>query len=465
MDLLLIYPSSRRCGSAEFRQDQAKAQRYPGMGLTMVAALSPPDARIAIVDDEREAVDFGRRADLVGISLLTANAKRGYEIAREFRKRGVPVVLGGMHVTARPEEAAAEADAVVIGEAEDTWPGLVRDFAAGKMQRVYRSTNDSSLAGLPVPRRDLLRRDDYITVNTVQATRGCPFQCEFCAITALLGRRTRCRPVEEVVDEVRGLGGRTFILNDDNVAQQGDYFKELFRRLIPLKKQWAGNASWNISRDGEMLDLMGRSGCVGVLIGFESIVPQAGLSKLAWGEDRLAVYEETVRKLHARGICVVGAFIFGFDSDDRTVFGRTLDFALESRIDTAQINILVPYPGTPLYDRLEREGRIVERDWNRYITDRICFEPRNMTARTLADGCRGVRERFFTYPRVALRTARAAMREAPSVAATVLAVNLAFRQGIRDIERLPGARAGEGSRPKEAPRCRPTTPAPVPPRV
>jgi radical SAM superfamily enzyme YgiQ (UPF0313 family) len=403
----------------------------------MVAALCPRDARVSIVDDEREAIPDDRPVDLVGISLLTSNAKRGYEIAREFRRRGVTVVLGGMHVTACPDEAAEAADAVVVGEAEDTWPRLLRDFEAGALQKAYRSSNDSCLAGLPIPRRDLLRKEDYITVNTVQATRGCPFQCEFCAITALLGHRTRRRPVEEVIEEVRGLNGDIFVLNDDNVAQEMDYFKEFFRRLIPLRKIWAGNASWNISKDAEMLDLMARSGCAGAFIGFESIDSQSGLSKLARGENRLAVYKDTVRKFHARRMCVIGAFIFGFDNDDETVFARTLDFALESRIDTAQINVLVPYPGTPLYARLEKEGRIVERDWSRYITDNVCFEPKRMSRQTLLDGFTWVRRRFYSYPRVGLRVARASLRASPKATAAVFAVNMAFKRGIRDIDLGP----------------------------
>jgi len=443
MDIRLIYPSVRRFGAAPGRRNQPKSQRYPGMGLTMVAALTPPDWRVSIVDDERETLSYDDRADLVGISLLTCNARRGYEIAREYRRRGVPVVLGGMHVTACPDEAEREADAIVVGEAEDTWPGLLKDFEAGALKKIYRSSNCSSLAGLPVPRRDLLKKEDYITVNTVQATRGCPFNCEFCSITALLGGKTRCRPVEEVIEEVRGLEGGTFVLNDDNVAQEHDYFKELFASLIPLRKKWVGNASWNISKDAGMMDLMERSGCVGVFVGFESIFPQERLAKVIRSENREAVYLETVRKLHAREICVIGAFIFGFDNDDASVFARTLEFALASRIDTAQINILVPYPGTPLHARLEREGRIVERDWNRYMTDNVCFKPRNMSREVLLEGCAWVSERFFSYPRIGLRVLRAWPRASFEATAEVLAVNLAFRQGIVDMPRR-GERAGFG---------------------
>ena len=443
MELRLIYPSVRRFGAAPAMKNQPGSLRYPGMGLTMVAALTPPEWRVSIVDDERETLSYDDPADLVGLSLLTCNARRGYEIAREFRKRGVPVVLGGMHVTACPDEAEREADAVVVGEAEDTWPGLLKDFEGGALKRIYRSSNSSSLAGLPVPRRDLLKKEDYITVNSVQATRGCPFNCEFCSITALLGGKTRCRPVEEVVEEVRGLEGGTFVLNDDNIAQEHDYFKELFRRIMPLRKKWVGNASWNISKDAEMMDLMARSGCVGVLVGFESIFPQERLAKVFRGDNRAAVYLETVRKLHARGICVIGAFIFGFDNDDASVFERTLEFALESRIDTAQINILVPYPGTPLYARLEREGRIVERDWNRYMTDNVCFKPRNMSREVLGEGCAWAGRKFFSYPRIGARVLRAWPRAPIKATAAVLAVNLAFRQEITEMP-SGGERAGFG---------------------
>jgi len=430
MDIRLIYPSARRfSGGAAIAKNQAKSHRYPGMGLTMVAALTPPGIGLSIVDDEREPDAYDRPTDLVGISLLTANARRGYQIAREYRRRGIPVVLGGMHVTACPDEAAREADAIVLGEAEDTWPRLLGDFAAGRLQKVYRSSNDFPLAGLPVPRRELLRKREYITVNTVQATRGCPFDCEFCSISALMGRKTRCRPVEEVVEEVRGLDGRTFVLNDDNVAQENGYFKALFEGLIPLRKTWVGNASWNVSRDEEMMDLMARSGCTGVFVGFESLEAQPGVAKSIKSDSRIALYLEAVRRLHARGISVIGGFIFGFDNDDESVFLRTLKFAHESRIDAAQINILVPYPGTPLRERLEREGRIVERDWNRYLTNHVCFEPRKLSREALFENYLRVREEFSAFRRIGSRFLRAVPYSRPRALAVNLAVNLAFRRG------------------------------------
>lgn len=433
MTILLIYPSSRRMAQGTFPRNQARAQRYPGMGLAMVAALTPPGTHVTIVDDEREPIPFDSRPDLVGISILTPNAKRGYMIAREFRERGVPVVLGGMHVMACPEEAQKEADATVIGEAEDTWPRLLRDFEAGAMQATYRSSNDNDLAGLPVPRRDLFSKGGYITVNTVQATRGCPFDCEFCSITSLLGRRTRCRPVEEVLEEIRGLDGRIFVLNDDNVSQERDYFKALFEGMIPLKKIWAGNASWNIAKDEEMMNLIARSGCAGVFVGFDSIVPQEGLKKVTRAENRLTLYKEAVQEFHKRGMPVIGAFIFGFDNDDSSIFRKTLDFAIGSGIDAAQINILCPYPGTPLYERLAREGRIVETDWNEYRTGHVCFEPKHLSRDELFRGYVGVRKAFNARRRVAGRVLRTAFLSSPKVVVTGLAVNMAFRKGTVDL--------------------------------
>ena len=249
MRLKLIYPSQRTSHRKHNMMSPTKFHRYPGLGLLMVASLCPPDTEIKMVDEEFEDIGYEEETDLVGISLLTANALRAYEIAGHFRDRNIPVVLGGMHVTACPEEASKHADSIVIGEAEDTWDKLLRDFQSGELQKTYRSALDSDLSNMPFPRRDLLHKARYVTVNTVQASRGCSFDCEFCSIPALFGRQPRTRPIAEVIEEVKSLEGNIFVLNDDNLAQRNNYYKELFRRLIPLKKKWVGEASWNITQD------------------------------------------------------------------------------------------------------------------------------------------------------------------------------------------------------------------------
>jgi len=367
---------------------------------------------------------------------LTVSALRGYEIAKNFRERGVPVVLGGMHVTACPDEAAGHANTIVIGEAEDTWPQLLRDFASGKLKKIYRSSNSADLSNLPFPRRDLVDKKRYVTVNTVQATRGCPFHCEFCSITALFGHKTRLRPVEEVIEEIKTLEGDIFVLNDDNLAQKTDYFKELYRNLIPLKKKWVGNASINIIEEEEALDLLRRSGCRGVAVGFESIKAQEGVTKIPRHRDRILRYKEVVRKFHQHHIKVMGDFIFGFDNEDESIFERTLEFTLESKIDIAQLNILTPYPGTPLYKRLEKEGRITERCWDNYRSSNLCFELKSMSRDTFLEKFTWVRSRFYSYPQIALRVMRAWPISTPDELLLLVVVNLGNRRTVMPFEKV-----------------------------
>lgn len=431
MKLRLIYPSARKSRELEWWK-QPRAHRFLGLGLLNVAALCPPTVETRIIDDDYEEIDYDEEVDLVGISLLTPNALRGYEIARAYRERGVPVVLGGPHATACPGEGMEHADTVVTGEAEDTWPDLLRDFGGGRLKRIYRSSNNSDLSNMPRPRRDLVDKRRYITVNTIQATRGCPFNCEFCSITSLFGRKTRFRPIDDVIDEIRSLEGKYFLLTDDNIAQMGQYYKELLRRLIPLKKRWVGEASWNIVRDEETLELLERSGCFGLFIGFESILPQTGVRKINPAYDNSLLYKEVVHKLHRHDIIVLGAFIFGFDNEDESIFERFLRFALESRLDAAAINILTPFPGTPLYRRLEEEGRLTERNWNNYMACNLCFEHKNIPRRTFLERYDWVKREFLSYPRISRRILRAAWTSSPREVGFLLGMNLGHRRLLKD---------------------------------
>lgn len=435
MKLKLIYPSSRKANPELQWWKQPKAHRYPGLGLLTVAALCPPSSEIKLVDDDYEEIGYEEDTDLAGISLLTINSQRAYEISRNFRARGIPVVLGGMHVTACPEEALKHADSIVLGEAEDTWPELLRDFNMGKLERVYKSSNNSDLSNMPFPRRDLIDKKRYITVNTVQATRGCPLNCEFCSITSLFGGKTRLRPVEDVIEEIKSLEGNIFVLNDDNLAQKSEYYKNLFYNLIPLNKKWAANASWNIAKDEEILDLLEKSGCKGLFIGFESLEPQYGVKKITSKRNQALFYKEVVKKLHDRKLKVIGAFIFGFDSEDESIFKRTLEFALDSQIDAAQINILTPYPGTPLYRRLEEEGRITEKNWNNYIACNLCFKLKNTSKRAFLEKYHWMKSKFYSYPKIAHRLFRASRISTPYELWVLLGINLGSRKSIKDYSR------------------------------
>jgi radical SAM superfamily enzyme YgiQ (UPF0313 family) len=428
MKVMLIYPSARKSNPNLHWWKQPRAHRYPGLGWLIVASLCEPGTEITCVDDDVEDVPYEKETDLVGISLFTANSYRAYEISKNFRERGIPVVLGGVHVTACPEEASKHADAIAVGEAEDTWPEILKDFQSGKLKSRYISTNASDLSHMPLPRRDLLDKTKYSTLNTVQATRGCPFNCEFCSMRILFGSRTRCRPVDEVIEEIKSFEGKSFLLNDDNLAQKREYYKGLFRSLIPLNKKWVGAASWNIANDHETLDLLEKSGCRALAVGFESLEPQHGVKKLGSKEDNILRYREVVKKLHAHKIAVLANFILGFDNDDVSTFKNTLEFALESQIDTAQFNILVPYPGTPIYQRLNDEGRIVDRDWRNYVSCHLCFELKNMSRRTFLEELYKLKRRFYSNTKIALRVMRSIRRASCYEAGLILAVNLGYKR-------------------------------------
>lgn len=435
MKITLIYPSLSKSSPLMRKWKQPKSHRYPGLGLLYVAALCPQSTDIRLVDDEFEKIPYDEETDLVGITVLTANSNRAYEISNHYRQKGIPVVLGGMHVTSCQEEASNYADSVVVGEAEDTWPELLKDFNAGKLRPMYTSSNDADLANKPFPRRDLVNKTEYTTINTVQATRGCPFNCEFCSITALLGRRTRCRPVEEVVEEIKSLEGTEFLLNDDNLAQKIDYYKELFRRLIPLKKMWVGEASWNIVKDEETLELLRESGCRGLAIGFESLEPQDGVSKIMPSKNIFLLYKEVVRKLHEHNLIVYANFLFGFDNENVTTFEKTLEFALESKIDAAQFGIIKPFPGTPFYKRLIKEGRLTEKKWYNYTGWNVCYKLKNMPERTFLQKFSWITNEFFTYPRILSRVIRASKRTGLYGLGLLFAINRGQRKYIKNFSR------------------------------
>ncbi len=436
MKVTLIYPSSRKSNPNLQWWKQPRSHRYPALGWLIVASLCNPATDITLVDDEVEDIPYEKETDLVGISLFTANSYRAYEISKSFRCRGIPVILGGVHVVACPEEASEHADSIVVGEAEDTWPELLKDFNSGKLKRMYTSTNTSDLSNMPLPRRDLLDKTKYSTINTVQATRGCPFDCEFCSMRILFGSRTRCRPAEEVIEEIKSLDGNAFLLNDDNLAQKRDYYKNLFRSLIPLNKKWVGAASWNIANDNETLDLLEKSGCRALAVGFESLEPHYGVKKIGSKGDNFLRYKEVVKKLHTHKIAVLANFIFGFDNDNESMFKKTLEFALESQIDTAQFNILVPYPGTPVYQRLEEEGRITDRNWSNYISCNLCYKLKNMSKRAFLEELYKLKRKFYSSSKIAIRVMRTLKRATLYESGLILAVNLGYKKFNRKFQSL-----------------------------
>jgi radical SAM superfamily enzyme YgiQ (UPF0313 family) len=282
-------------------------------------------------------------------------------------------VLGGLHTTALPDEAIQHADAVVLGEAEGTWPKLLDDFKHHRLERFY-SAPRPSLVDLPLPRRDLLKPRSYITTATVQTTRGCPFACSFCSVTEFFGRSYRTRPVQEVIKEIRALKTKFVGFIDDNIIGNHRYARELFTALIPERVKWLGQASLNLARDPELLKLAKASGCLGLFIGFESL-SEAGLTELNKTYQSPGNFRSAIKKIQDYGIGIEGSFIFGLDADTPDVFKRTLDFAVSSGLELASFGVLTPFPGTPLYRKLERERRIISRDWRKYDIGHAVYKP------------------------------------------------------------------------------------------
>ena len=390
--------------------------RFSVLPLTVVAALTPPEHEVRIVDENVEGLDFDAECDLVGITLMTALAPRAYEIAAEFRRRGKLVVGGGYHATLCPEDAAPHFDALVAGDAEGVWPRLLHDAPTGQLRGIYRSDGRrQSRAGdpaqapgaeaaaalrVPVPRRDLLARNArcYATINAVQAGRGCRHDCRYCSVTVFHGRQYRARPVAEVLAELRGLP-RDFIFVDDNLTADRAFALELFRGMIPLRKRWVSQSSILIAEDAEMLRLAHAAGCRGLFLGVETD-SEANLAAMNKQFNHQAGYGSRLQRIRRAGIGVIAGMIVGMDDDDALVFERTLRFLRDTRIDAVQLNILTPLPGTPLFAELDRAGRVFDRDWSHYDYRHVVFRPARITAAQLQAGADWVYAQFYRLDRI-----------------------------------------------------------------
>lgn len=361
------------------------------VNLPLLAALTPPGHSITIVEESLAPDDMNPDVDLVGITVMTELALRAYHIADAYRQKGVKVVVGGIHPTVLPEEAREHADAVVVGEAEGVWPRLVSDAASGRMERTYRAGKMTDLYGLPKPRRDLSPRAKYsryipIPIG-VETSRGCPYDCEFCCVGQTLGPQYRVRPVREVIAEIESIDSTHLFFVDDAVGLNRHAAKALFTEMIPLRRRWLAQGTVSLAEDLELLGLMKRSGCLGLLIGFESVQKEAqsGVKKIT---NLKIDFYEAMRRFHNEGFGVLGTFVFGFDYEDKNVFEQTLEFVTKCYMDVVQLRILTPYPGTRLYERLASENRLFVRDWwlHGYPPDTLLFQPKNMTADDLIGG-------------------------------------------------------------------------------
>jgi radical SAM superfamily enzyme YgiQ (UPF0313 family) len=373
----------------------ARVERYWTSALTLVhlEALTPPGFHVTLMDDFRHEPPAEPDTDLVGITAMGLQIGRAYDLADRYRARGLPVVMGGEWVSLNPEQALRHCDAVVKGEAEYAWPELLADWQRGGFRRrVYEGERLHDLRGLPAPqlrhlplwRPELMREKvyrDYYFQFPLYVTRGCPFRCDYCCITQFHGGTYRTRPIGEVLrdlDAIRALGSRNVLFMDDNPVADRRYARELLRAMIPKGMRWCSQSTIQIAEDGELLDLAARSGCTLLSIGFETI-KQSNLNGVNKGWARAADYARLIRALRRRGIQIVALIMIGLDEDGPADFDRTLEFLIRAKVPLAKFHLPVPYPGTRFYDRMEREGRILTRDWNRYHYGNAVIRPLRMS--------------------------------------------------------------------------------------
>jgi radical SAM superfamily enzyme YgiQ (UPF0313 family) len=415
MKILLISPERER------KKEEAFLFRLGFLNLPCVAAVTPPDCEVRIVDEAYKKINFDEKIDLVGIAAQTPVAPRAYQIAAEFRRRGVPVVMGGVHASVLPEEALEYVDTVVIGEAEATWPQLLDDLRHGKLQRIYKSNGWLAGNEIPLPRRELLNPRHYFPLKLLETTRGCPHHCDFCQVSRFFGNRYRTRPLPEIARELDAMFGpgpimpawvkrflssiskdlpyflkrRLLYIIDNNVVSNKRFAVELLSLLKDYDLLWWGHAPVSIAQDDRLLKLFAASGCIAVNIGFESLSP-TNLKRIKKGFNKPARYGEAIKRIHGYGIGIMGTFIVGLDDDDTGVFQRTIDFIMENQLDWALAFIMTPYPGTESFERLENEGRILHRDWERYDSLNVVYQPLLMSTEELEKGMRRIWKEVFS---------------------------------------------------------------------
>jgi radical SAM superfamily enzyme YgiQ (UPF0313 family) len=459
MRLTLIHP----CIGRRIGQQYIKTWQMEPLPPAAIAGLTPPGVEIAFYDDRMESIPYDRPADLVAISVETYTAKRAYQIASEYRRRGVPVVMGGFHATLCPREVAQYAEAVVIGEAEELWGQVLRDAGRGALQTYYRAAQRPLLAHAR-PDRSIFAAKRYLPLALIEATRGCRFECDFCAIQTFFDSTHSVRPVDDVLAELDTIDRPLIFFVDDNLTSNVQYAKELFSALIPLKLRWVGQIGINAAHDRELLALMADSGCQGVLIGFESL-DAGNLAKMNKGFNATkGGFEEALANLRRFKIKLYITFVFGYDQDTEASFGETVQFAADQRFYLAAFNHLTPFPGTPLYRRLEAEGRLRYEKWwldDDYGYNVVPFEPANMTPERLQRGCVQARAAFFSWRNIWQRGLDPVNRSHPQMWLAYYWINYLFHREVAQRDFYPlGDQAWQGTllRVRESP---PPVPAPA----
>jgi len=418
LKILLILPYDT---TYKYRTAFIPSISYQPLTLSTLAALIPIELnpQITLVDEGVQTFDYEKGYyDIVGISICTSSSGRGYALAQHFQKKGCYVFMGGHHATLLPEETAQYCDTVFTGSAECTLPRFFADYMDGKVQPRYDATTVCA-DKIPVARRDLMPRKGYLPQPTIIADYGCSNQCRYCVINSFWGKQAK-RPIADVIDELKSLGNKEFLFLDPSPLSDAAYAKELYRELAKLHITWAGLSTLQVSQDDELLELLQKSGCIGLLLGFETF-NQTDLIKLAKCKNKVADYKEAVAKLHDKRIPVLGTFMLGLDGDTRESLRSLPDLIADARIDVPRFAILTPYPNTPMFREFEAQGRILTRDWSKYDSIHCVFQPMNMTAQELESEFLRVWRCCYSAGRIAGR-----LRHTPQRKLTALATNIGF---------------------------------------
>jgi radical SAM superfamily enzyme YgiQ (UPF0313 family) len=384
MKVVLLSPAGamhRYSGSFE------KAIHYAPLTMTTLAGIlhQYDNVEVEIYDETIEEIPKNIECDLIMITVITGTAPRCYAYADYFRKKGITVVLGGVHPTLRPEEAKKHCHSVLMGFGEIVLPKMMVDFKLKKLKPFYSSDHYDEKLIFGKVRRELLPKNKYITNNSLEASRGCSNDCSFCVVNALYKNKVYKKEVKDIIEEIENLDSKIILFVDVNLISDRSFAVELFKALIPLKKWWFGLATADVSADKELFDLLVKSGCKGLLIGFES-VSTSSLKSMNKYRNKVVDYGELMKKLHGNGISVNGTFCFGTDEDDLDVFNRTIEMVIKLKIDLPRYSILTPFPNTPLYEQLSIQKRITDENWAMYDVQHVVYEPKNMTQKQLMDG-------------------------------------------------------------------------------
>ncbi|MGB7568549.1 MAG: radical SAM protein [Chitinivibrionales bacterium] len=403
----------------------------PQLALHILEGLTPPEHEVKVIEEENEVVDLEEECDVVGISCMTSNAPRAYELAEGFRQRGRKVVLGGVHPTILPEEAMAHADAVVAGEAEAAWEKVLKDIEHGSLKKMYHEPAPSLDRYIPMKFRKTSKKRLFNVIPTM-TTRGCPYSCDFCCVSNLYGSKIRHAPISNVVRDIEEANNKIFLFLDDNIIGEPRYAKELFKAIKPLKIKWVGQASISFVHDLELMKLAADSGCQALFFGLES-VSEVQLKKMRKSIKDIEKMGEAVKTIKGFGIHFHASFVFGFDDDTTAIFPDTLDFLQKHNIGTASFNVLTPYPGTKVYEQFKSEGRLITDDWRYYDHSTVVFRPRNMSPYDLQAGELWVKKEFSKMSSILKRFPRNL-----SHPLLYIAMNLGIRQNVKiDTVRMP----------------------------